>query len=86
MKKTMKTKRLAVWDFKKFDLNACYLKENQFGAVWRLLRKNIIRLQIFHTRTNFMTTGPNSQIREQMSGPDLHVFTLRFVALKKWSF
>ena len=24
----------------------------------------------------------NSQIREQMSGPDLHVFTLKFLALK----
>ena len=24
-----------------------------------------------------------SQIREQMSGPDLHVFTLKFLALKK---
>ena len=23
------------------------------------------------------------QIREQMSGPDLHVFTLKFLALKK---
>ena len=27
-----------------------------------------------------------TQIREQMSGPDLHVFTLKFLALKKWSF
>ena len=26
------------------------------------------------------------QIREQMSGPDLHVFTLKFLALKKTSF
>ena len=26
------------------------------------------------------------QIREQMSGPDLHVFTLKFLALKKWFF
>jgi hypothetical protein len=24
-----------------------------------------------------------SQIREQMSGPDLHVFTLKFLALRK---
>ena len=27
-----------------------------------------------------------TQIREQMSGPDLHVFTLKFLALKKNSF
>ena len=27
-----------------------------------------------------------SQIREQMSGPDLHVFTLKFLALKKLVF
>ena len=27
-----------------------------------------------------------AQIREQMSGPDLHVFTLKFVALKKPGF
>jgi hypothetical protein len=28
--------------------------------------------------------GPfSAQIREQMSGPDLHVFTLKFLALKK---
>ena len=26
------------------------------------------------------------QIREQMSGPDLHVFTLKFLALKKLVF
>ena len=26
------------------------------------------------------------QIREQMSGPDLHVFTLKFLALKKTVF
>ena len=26
------------------------------------------------------------QIREQMSGPDLHVFTLKFLALKKLGF
>ena len=26
------------------------------------------------------------QIREQMSGPDLHVFTLKFLALKNWFF
>ena len=26
------------------------------------------------------------QIREQMSGPDLHVFTLKFLALKNWGF
>ena len=26
------------------------------------------------------------QIREQMSGPDLHVFTLKFLALKKPGF
>ena len=30
------------------------------------------------------TLGP--QIREQMSGPDLHVFTLKFLALKKLVF
>ena len=34
-----------------------------------------------------ITTGKfHSQIREQMSGPDLHVFTLKFLALKKWVF
>ena len=27
-----------------------------------------------------------TQIREQMSGPDLHVFTLKFLALKKLVF
>ena len=27
-----------------------------------------------------------SQIREQMSSPDLHVFTLKFLALKNWFF
>ena len=27
-----------------------------------------------------------AQIREQMSGPDLHVFTLKFLALKKLVF
>ena len=27
--------------------------------------------------------GVDSQIREQMSGPDLHVFTLKFLTLKK---
>jgi hypothetical protein len=27
-----------------------------------------------------------SQIREQMSGPDLHVFTLKFLAIKKTGF
>jgi hypothetical protein len=27
-----------------------------------------------------------AQIREQMSGPDLHVFTLKFLALKKLFF
>jgi hypothetical protein len=27
-----------------------------------------------------------AQIREQMSGPDLHVFTLKFLALKKIDF
>ena len=26
------------------------------------------------------------QIREQMSGPDPHVFALKFLALKKWVF
>jgi hypothetical protein len=31
--------------------------------------------------------GPSrSQIREQMSGPDLHVFTLKFLVLKKLVF
>ena len=25
-----------------------------------------------------------AQIREQMSGPDLHVFTLKFLAIKNW--
>ena len=30
--------------------------------------------------------GVDSQIREQMSGPDLHVFTLKFLALKKGFF
>ena len=28
----------------------------------------------------------HTQIREQISGPDLHVFTLKFLALKKWVF
>ena len=28
----------------------------------------------------------DSQIRGQMSGPDLHVFTLKFLALKKTGF
>ena len=28
----------------------------------------------------------NPQIRDQMSGPDLHVFTLKFLALKKPGF
>ena len=26
----------------------------------------------------------STQIKEQMLGPDLHVFTLKFLALKKW--
>ena len=30
--------------------------------------------------------GLTAQIREQMSGPDLHVFTLKFLALKKLVF
>ena len=33
----------------------------------------------FNGAVKFLT-----QIREQMSGPDLHVFTLKFLALKKW--
>ena len=37
-----------------------------------------------------ITDCPNGhklpQIREQMSGPDLHVFTLKFLALKKTGF
>jgi hypothetical protein len=32
------------------------------------------------------TARLNTQIREQMSGPDLHVFTLKFLALKKLGF
>ena len=30
--------------------------------------------------------GPAPQIREDMSGPDLHVFTLEFLVLKKLVF
>ena len=30
--------------------------------------------------------GSLPQMREQMSGPDLHVFTLKFSALKNWFF
>ena len=30
--------------------------------------------------------GQGPQIREQMSGPDLHVFTLKLLALKNWFF
>ena len=33
-----------------------------------------------------MQPSPAAQIREQMSGPDLHVFTLKFLALKKTGF
>ena len=35
----------------------------------------------FNGAVKFLT-----QIREQMSGPDLHVFTLKFLALKKPGF
>jgi hypothetical protein len=35
---------------------------------------------------NLLTWGRGAQIREQMSGPDLHVFTLKFLALKKPGF
>ena len=44
-------------------------------------------------RISAITTAENAnaycmdpQIREQMSGPDLHVFTLKFLALKKLFF
>ena len=51
-----------------------------------------IMLQIYNQIENFQTPtvccavclGP--QIREQMPGPDLHVFTLNFLALKKLVF
>ena len=33
-----------------------------------------------------MTGWTLAQIREQMSGPDLHVFTLKFLTLKKTGF
>jgi hypothetical protein len=33
--------------------------------------------------TTMKWSDATTQIREQMSGPDLHVFTLKFLALKK---
>ena len=39
---------------------------------------------IFHSsNATVQKLLPVIQIREQMSGPDLHVFTLKFLALKK---
>ena len=37
-------------------------------------------------QVRFSQTDKEAQIREQMPGPDLHVFTLKFLALKKTSF
>ena len=34
----------------------------------------------------FIHASSEAQIREQMSGPDLHVFTLKFLALEKLVF
>ena len=46
------------------------------------------QLYVFTLETSLISTKSqyDTQIREQMSGPDLHVFTLKFLALKKQFF
>ena len=54
--------------------------------LWRL---ELIRVCKISDSCNFMIFfKPNveSQIREQMSGPDLYVLTVAFIALKNWFF
>ena len=45
----------------------------------------ILLIHMIHVIPNIKEVD-ESQIREQMSGPDLHVFTLKFLALKKLVF
>ena len=64
------------------------ISEEQIKEAVKDPNKMTLRLKPF---TNSMINLANcnifehfvSQIREQMSGPDLHVFTLKFLALKK---
>ena len=53
--------------------------EGKHNKIHRIVTINILTLFAFR-KTNL------AQIREQMSGPDLHVFTLKFFALKKHFF
>ena len=39
-----------------------------------------------HPQDPILTVGSDTRIKEQMSGPDLHVFTLKFLGLKKTGF
>ena len=64
-----------------------YLSFN-LGPIFFL--KTYVQLYISNPRTGPAelkgTVGICPQIREQISGPDLHVFTLKFLALKKLVF
>ena len=59
----------------KFQQNLIRNEENE----WSSLNKSKL-----WAWTMFFKYWAKSQIRKQMSGPDLHVFTLKSLALKNW--
>ena len=57
-------------------------KIHAFNSIVCARNDKSYRFIIFLT-TTYPSKQPGTQIREPMSGPDLHVFTLKFLALKK---
>ena len=66
----------------KQDVTLASLKDTmELDGVNHLKMEQTPRLNLF--QQGFLGSGAKSQIREQMSGRDLHVCTLKFLALKK---
>ena len=69
--------------------NLCTWLQSKFKAIQNKVQcaVNLPRVGISYITLNCIEdTQFDSQIREQMSGPDLHVFTQKILALKKTGF
>ena len=84
-----------LWFINIFRIKSVKLKSNQFnftlGVYTELIlgAKSVDLLLIFQkwiSNSNLNFADYTAQISEEMSGPDLHVFTLKFLALKKLGF
>ena len=84
-----------LWFINIFRIKSVKLKSNQFnftlGVYTELIlgAKSVDLFLIFQkwiSNSNLNFADYTAQISEQMSGPDLHVFTLKFLALKKLGF